>query len=723
MLAFLRSIGAYLHPYRMQAALLLVGMLIDVSFDAILPLSLKFIIDDAIMPKNGKLLALIVAGLVGGALIASAVAVGRDYLYARLGAQIVNDLRSKLFSHLQHLSLEFYARTRSGDIMARFTTDLAAIENAVTLAFPSGVLCLLGLCIGTVILFFMQWKLALLSLVGLPLCFLGPKLLERRTAAANDALKIEQGRVSSTVQENIGAQSVVKALSLQAASVENFRGQMGGYVERAVRANFLGYLMERTPTIGILAFNLMVICTGSYLAYHGVLSIGTLVAFQAVFISMTQSIYALTSVIPQLMQAAAGMRRIEQILDERPKVADPDMPAAMPLPIREIRFREVGFGYSPDHPSLDGIDMTISRGQAVAFVGPSGSGKSTIINLLMRFYDPDRGSISIDGQDLRHLPQAALRAQIGIVFQDSILFNASIRDNIRQGRLDASDAEIEAAARAAEIHDFVVSLPDGYGTESGERGGRLSGGQRQRIAIARALLRSPQILILDEATSALDPVAEAAINQTLARLARGRTVISVTHRLASVLDADCIFVLDQGRLVEQGRHHELVEQHGVYRGLWEKQSGFSLSGDGYSAGVGAEKLQRIPILRELDAGLLAELVGLFVTELYRRGRVVVQEGDPGDKFFIMARGRVEVVKGAGTAEERQVNRFEDGDSFGEIALLRHVPRKATVRTLTPSVFLTLQRDLFLNFLDRAPLVRKRLEDQAAQFLAVPDQLH
>jgi ATP-binding cassette subfamily B protein len=720
MLAFLRTIGSYLRPYRLQAFLLLIGLLIDVTFDAILPLSLKFIIDDAIIPKNYRLLGLIIGGLIIGAIVTSGVAVGRDYFYARLGAQLINDLRTKLFDHLQHLSLEFYARTPTGDIMARFTTDLAAIENAVTLEFPCGILCLLGLCFGTAILFVMQWKLALLSLIGLPLCFLGPRLLEHRTSTANDVLKTEQASVSTTVQENVGAQSVVKALGLQSSIAEKFRQQMAGYQKAAMRANFLGYLMERTPTIGILAFNLMVICIGSILAYHGVLSIGKLVTFQLVFVSMTDSISGLTSVIPQLMQAASGMRRIEQILQEQPKVADAKSPVELPLPMVEIHFHEVVFSYAHDHLNLDHINLTIPRGQSVAFVGPSGSGKSTIINLLLRFYDPDGGSVTFNGLDLRTVPQASLRSRIGIVFQENFLFNTSIRENLCQGRRDATDGEIEAAAKAAEIHDFIMSLPQGYETVTGERGGRLSGGERQRLAIARALLRDPEILILDEATSAMDTIAEAAINQTISQLARGRTVISVTHRLASVHGADQIFVLDRGRLVEQGRHQQLIALKEVYYSLWEKQSGFSFSHDGLSAEINLEKLQRLPILQELAPDLLSELAGLFVTEQYPRNRVVVHEGDPGDKFFIMARGRVEVLKGVGGNAEKQVNRLEDGDYFGEIALLENVPRMATVRTLAPCVFLTLQRDLFMRFLDRAPHVRSRLEAQISKFLAPTD---
>jgi ATP-binding cassette subfamily B protein len=297
------------------------------------------------------------------------------------------------------------------------------------------------------------------------------------------------------------------------------------------------------------------------------------VAFETVFLTLSYSLSYVTQYVPSLVQATSALGHIRRLLDQQPRIVD--APDATPLPrlSRELTFRNLTFSYTGAQLNLRDLNLRIRQGESVAFVGPSGSGKSTLLNLLLRFHDPSLGAIIIDGHDLRDVTQASLRSQIAVVFQENFLFNTSIRENIRMGAPHATDEEVEAAAAAAEIHDFIISLPQGYDTQAGERGGRLSGGQRQRIAIARAILRDPAILILDEATSALDPASEAAVNATLAQLARGRTVISITHRLSSIATADQIFVLNHGRLVESGRHEELLAFDGVYSHMWWKQRG------------------------------------------------------------------------------------------------------------------------------------------------------
>ncbi|MCX5805854.1 MAG: ABC transporter transmembrane domain-containing protein [Proteobacteria bacterium] len=706
----------YLRPYKLQVFLLMLGMVAGLTYDTILPLSFKFLIDDAIEPKNRKFLIVILALLAAGGIVASIIAVGRDYLYAQLGSKVLKELRVRTFSHLQQLSVEFYSRTRVGEIIARFTTDLAAVENAIVLALPAGILSFLGLIFSGILLFILQWKLALLSIIGLPICLLGPKLLGSSTYKANYVFKEEQAKVSNTVQENVSAQIVIKSFGLQKSVTKRFTDQIANYMKISVHANFLNYMMERTPNIGILIFNLMVICVGAVLAFNGHLSIGALVAFHAIFVSLSQSVYGITWVIPQIMQASVGLQRIEEILSEQPRVDDKPEASELPRLSSEIALKNITFGYTSEQLNLKDVSITIPKGWSAAFVGSSGSGKSTIINLVMRFYDPNSGSVTFDGTDLRDVSQDSLRSQIGIVLQENFLFNMSIRENIRMGRQEASDHDIEEAAKAAEIHDYIMSMPGGYDTEAGERGGRLSGGQRQRVAIARALVRNPEILILDEATSALDPASEAAINNTLGQVGRERTVLSVTHRLSSVINANRIFVLDRGRIVEQGSHEELLRKKGVYSGLWQKQSGFILSGDGEIAEVTIDRLRLLPILKDLGEELLKEIAGLFVTEHYPKDRVVVQEGDHGDKFYIIVRGRVHVLKSLTEDREQVVNVLEDGDYFGEIALLKNIPRSATVRTTVPSVLLALQRDLFLSLIKKAPDLKETLEKEIARYL-------
>jgi ATP-binding cassette subfamily B protein len=308
---------------------------------------------------------------------------------------------------------------------------------------------------------------------------------------------------------------------------------------------------------------------------------------------------------------------------------------------------------------------------------------------------------------------ATLRAQFGIVFQESILFDASIRENIRLGRPDATDAEVESAARQAEIHDFILTLPEGYDTRVGERGGRLSGGQRQRVAIARALVRQPSVLILDEATSALDPQTESSINETLRRLTRNHTVLSVTHRLAPVAHSDRVFVLERGKIVEEDTHDALLAKGGVYAKLWAKQHGFTVSADGAHAQITAERLGAVPIFASLDPELLAELASQMTSDSRDAGTLLIREGDPGNEFFVVAHGRLEVLKRTPDGHQQRVQVVDDGDYFGEIALIKDVPRTATVRSLTKVTYLTLNREHFLRLVDRVPRMREQIEEAIA----------
>src|SRR5581483_6836635 len=422
-----------------------------------------------------------------------------------------------------------------------------------------------------------------------------------------------------------------------------------------------------------------------------------------------------TQYIPSLVQGLGGFRRIGELFAEEPEVVDRAEAELLPRLSREILFEDVTFAYGDAAPSLRAVNMRIPAGESVAFVGSSGSGKSTALSLLMRFHDPSAGSVSFDGQDLREASQQSLRAQMGVVFQESVLFNDTIRENIRRGRPDATDEEVESAARAAEIHDIVLAQQNGYDTVVGERGGLLSGGQRQRIAIARAIVRDPAILVLDEATSALDAATEAAINATLARVAQGRTTVSVTHRLSAAAGADRIFVLEQGELVESGSHQELLAAGGIYAMLWSRQAGFTITEDG--AEVTADRLAQVPILSGLDHSLLEEMTYFFASEQIPAGRTVIEEGDPGDRFYLVARGRLVVTRKDEEGNEVQVNVHEDGDHFGEIALLRRAPRIATVRTVIPSLLLSLAQDHFLHLIERAPHVRATMEQRIDQYLA------
>lgn len=696
-------------PYWPRAMLVGAGLVFEMAFASALPFSFKFIIDDGLIGGDRALLIAILVSLAVGGIAVSGIGLARDFLFAHLAAQMLGDLRARLFSRLQRLSLDFYARSRAGDVLGRFSGDLGSVETALANAIPWGILPALDVMANTALLFWLDWRLALVAMLIWPLCLLGPRTFARRAVAASYVRKQDEGGTLAMVQENVQSQPVVKAFNLQGEVSRQFGRHNARLTASVRRVAFLSALVERSAGLGIMQLQVLVLAIGAWMAATDMITVGTLTAFLALFLNASLSLAYTTQFVPTLVHAAGGMERIEEILTVAPSVTDPPNAIALAPLAQGIAMENVSFGYNEGALNLRDISVMIPATASVAFVGASGSGKSTILNLLMRFYEPRAGRITFDGVDLRTVSQDSLRRQIGVVFQDSFLFNTSVAENIRLGRLEATPAEIEAAAREAEIHDVIAALPEGYDTPVGERGGRLSGGQRRRLDIARAILRDPRVLVFDEATAALDPGTEAAINQTLSRIGRGRMVVSVTHRLAAAADADCIHVLDQGRLVESGAHAELLARGGHYARLWAKQSGFQLSHDGDAATVSPERLRQVPLFDQLDDATLGLAAGLFVTERHPEDRMVIYQGDEGDRFYILVRGAVEVLVAEADGTRRRIAVLDDGDHFGEIALLRTVPRTASVRTLMPCTLLSLQRRQFELLLQHAPQLRARME--------------
>jgi ATP-binding cassette subfamily B protein len=685
-------------------------------FNAQIPMSVKFLIDRALLGHNQRMMLLILGTLAASTVVVSLTSVGRDYLFAKITSQIISSLRQRMFEHLQRLSLAFYAGTDAGDVMSRFSNDIGAVENGITAGVSWGLQPFMDLLLSAVLVFTLEWRLATLGILLCPLCVLGPRLFSKRATEASVAKQEEEGRILSSLQETLMAPAAVRAFNLQDMIVARFRERNMLLSGAGLRQRFMTSLMERSAALGTLLLQVVVMGISGYLAFRGVISIGTFAAFQALFVSLSYSFMYLAQYTPNLISASGGVIRIEELLKE--KVGVEDIPGAVGLtPLREaLDLQNVQFSYSGGQRHLDGVTLRIPRGKSVAFVGPSGSGKSTVLNLLLRFYDPHGGGVLFDGTDLRNAQQASLRAQTSVVFQESVLFNTTVRENIRMGKPDASDREIEAAARAAEIHDFIASLPQGYATMCGERGSRFSGGQRQRIAIARAMLRDPSILVLDEATSALDPATEAALNATFERLAQGRTVVSVTHRLSSVVRADRIFVMDRGKLAESGTHDELLAHHGLYSRLWHKQSGVHVEATG-RARVDADLLADIPLLADTSEATRAELTAWFVTERFGDGCEIIHEGEVGDQMYIIAHGTVEVIR---EDSKKVMAQLSDGDYFGEMALLSDTPRNATVRAVGPCTCLTLQREQFQQLMVREPSLREKIEQVAAARTAARD---
>lgn len=568
---FLKAINQYVAGHKKLAGALVICLILDAAFDTLMRGSLKFIIDAAIIPQNYRLLVLILCLLALGGIIYACVGLLGNFLGVRLGVLIINKIRYSLFEHLQTLSMDFFGRRSAGDIVNCLLADVAKVENGiVTMGLSVLIIDLSNILFSAIFLFSLNWQLAVLSCIGLTFCTIAPAKIAGIAAEKGYDLRQKEGHIASVVEENILSQSVVKIFGLEKQMTQDFTAHLKDFKQVYIRATFLSYLVQKIPVIIFVFVQIIILSIGAAMVYRNLISVGTLVSYQVLLIGLNNSIFSLTFMVPYLIEAVAGMRRINDILTEVPQVQDTEGSAVLPHFSRAVQFKEVTFSYSSEREGIKNLSLTIHPKEFIVFVGPSGAGKSTIVNLLARFYDPDKGYISFDGVDLRHAQVCSLRSQLGLVSQEVILFNTTVRENIRMGYLEASNEQVEAAAKAAEIHNFILTLPQGYDTPIGDRGGQLSGGQRQRIALARALVRDPAILILDEATSALDPATEAGILATIERIAKERTVIMITHRISQALRADTIFVLENGQLVASGRHADLLEQKGLYATLWQQ---------------------------------------------------------------------------------------------------------------------------------------------------------
>ena len=563
----------YLGNYKKILAFVGLGVVVETLFNVIMPLSLKFLIDDALGEEDFQALYKILGVLAAAGIFTSIVAVWYERWDARLAAALISDVRARLFEHVQNLPSAFFARTRRGEILSRFSVDLSAFEGSVKSFANSAALPFLELIAGIILMLFLNWQLAAVALLVFPITLIGPRMLTPKAVQANYEQKLNESTLLGMVQENIAAQAVIKAFSLQRKTLGWFTMRNDEARRKIAVAGFLSTMVERTVTIAVLLLHLVVLALGAYLATKGQITIGTFVTFESAFWEVSYNIAHVMHFIPVSILSAAAVRHIEELLDEPTRGADRPGAPDLPRITNDITFDHVTFQYEGSQaPVLDNLSLKLNVGKTVAIVGPSGSGKSTLLNLILRLYVPDEGRVSIDGVDIRKVTRESLRRSMAVVFQENMLFNMSIKENIRLGMEGATDEEVEAAARKAEIHRYIMSLPQKYDTSVGERGDTLSGGQRQRIAIARAIIRNPSVLLLDEATSALDQTTEAAINRTLLKVAKGRTMIWSTHRLASVVEMDEIIVISGGKAIERGSHAQLLAKNGVYRKLWDDQT-------------------------------------------------------------------------------------------------------------------------------------------------------
>lgn len=567
---YLRLI-AYIKPYKKRLAAAVVCIIMAAAANLYLPWIIKDMIDDVLMSKDMVMLNLIAAGILVVMFTRGVFYYGQSYLVSYVGQRVIIDVRSVLFRKFQKMPLSYYDKQQTGTVMSYITNDVAAmqsaiVDNLIEMVTESSIL------VGSLaMMIYLDWKLSLLTLMTIPLVGFAMKIFGRKLKRSSTVIQERAAEITSLLQESISAIRVVKSFVRETYEIKRFEDQNWKNFQAAMKNVKLSSLL--TPTVEFLAAIAVtfIVWFGGYEVVNEVITAGELVAFLTYAVNLANPVKRLSRVYAAIQKAMAAADRVFEVMDLDEKITDLPDAEVLPKVKGELELNNITFSYKEGQPALENITIKAKAGQMIALVGPSGSGKSTIANLIPRFYDVDSGTITIDGHDIRHVTADSLREQIGLVPQETMLFSTSVMENIRYGRLDATDEEVIAAAQAANAEEFIKELPEGYETKLGERGLNISGGQRQRLAIARAILKNPQVLILDEATSALDTESEKIVQDALDKLMVGRTSVVIAHRLSTIFNADQIFVIENGHLREHGTHEELLEMKGLYSNLYDIQ--------------------------------------------------------------------------------------------------------------------------------------------------------
>lgn len=710
-LAFLRAARPWLGAHAGALAVGSAALLVFVLLEVVPAFVYRVLYDEAVPERDTPLLLWLFAVLAACVVVQAVMAVMRAWVFGRVAARVGVALRAVMVERVQRVDLADPRVRRRAQVLALFGADIEAVEAATLVDLPRAIQGAFAAVAGVAVLVVLEWRLTLLLAVIAPFSGLGSWLLSGRASAAQARRSNDREALDGVLDDLVRGQRTIRAYGLTSYWAERFGARLSRLGDSTRRAGALTVGVQSATVVATLGLAVIVLVGATAMVFVGWFTVGGLIGFISVLYTAIGGVTTMSESSPGLLRAREALRRIDALLAA--PLADEGGAEAPPL--REgLTLDGVRLAYVADRWVLDGLDLHIARGESVAIVGPSGAGKSTVLGVLLGFERPQHGEVRWDDHSLGALATSSVRARMAAVFQETELFAMSIADNIRLGRLGATDDAVRAAARAAELDDVISALPDGYDTLLGDGHHRLSGGQRQRLSIARAVLRDPEVLLLDEATSALDAGTEADINDTLDRLTGDRTVVSVTHRLESARRADRIVVMRDGVVAETGTHDALIAAGGLYAELYRRQQAVRV--DHGAPRIEPAFLAEVALFAELSSTVHAELVEAFVAERRQPGEVVIRAGEPGDRFYVVVRGQLSVeVPGAGGAT--RIGTLRDADVFGEVALLIDVPRSATVTARHETLLVSLGRADFLALLDEHPEARAMITAEAERRLA------